>query len=96
MGQKDNRSIKVKYTFKVLAGLVFLSFVIVLLYWLFFVYEVRNIFAILLIIVFLVIPAFLSARTIPNEIRALIMIWKSDDPEALEKVLGDLREKERI
>lgn len=85
-----------KYTFKVLAGLTFLGFVFILLYWLFFVYEVRNIFAILLMIVFLVIPAFLSVRTIPTEIKALIMIWKSDDPKTLEKVLENLRERDRI
>lgn len=93
MSNRSIQSTKWKYTFKLLAGLIFFIVVLVLLYWLLFIYRVRNFLALAVILIFLVIPSIRSILTLPNEFRALKLIWQSDDPEALDKVLGDLREK---
>ena len=67
--------------------------VVGLVYWLLFVYEVRNWLGLAAIIFFLILPGMVSLRTIPNEIRALLLVWRSDDPAAAEQEIGDLRER---
>lgn len=84
---------KVKYTIRLILGLAFLFAVASLVYWLLFVYEVRNWLGLAAIIFFLILPGLASLRTIPNEVRALLLVWRSDDPAAVERELGDLRER---
>lgn len=93
---RNPRSIKLRYTLKLIAGLAFLIFAIWLSYWLIFEYRVRNILAFGAIILFLILPGILSMLKIPGEIIALIAIWRSDEPASLEKALGDLRERDEL
>lgn len=93
MSKQNTNTLKWKYTFKLIAGLIFLIAIIALLYWLLYIYEVRNFLGLIAIIIFLILPAVHSFLTLPNEFRALKLIWESDDPENLDKVIGDLREK---
>lgn len=85
--------VKLKYTLKLSAGLGFLVAVVGLVYWLLVVYDVRNWLGLTAIFFFLILPGLASLRTIPNEIRALAMIWRSEDPASVEQALEDLRER---
>jgi hypothetical protein len=75
-------------------GLAFLAAMIWLTYWLLFIYEVRNIIGLILIVVFLAIPCLIALLKIPWELRGLIAVLQSDDPASVDKALGDLRERE--
>lgn len=93
---RNPRSIKLRYTLKLIAGLAFLIFAIWLSYWLIFEYRVRNILGLGAMILFLIIPAVVAIATIPRELVALIAIWRSDEPASLEKAFGDLRERDEL
>jgi fatty acid desaturase len=94
MSTSKSGAIKTKYTLKLLAAVAFLCFAVWLSYWLLFEYRVRNLLGLLLIVVFLVIPSIMSALTIPREVIGLIAIWRSHDPAAVERTLGDIREQD--
>ncbi len=90
----STRSSKLWYTLKLMIGLAFLAFAVWLSYWLLFQYHVRNLVGLGAIILFLVIPSIIATFKIPREIRWLIAVWLSDDPEVLDKALGDIRERQ--
>ncbi len=69
---RSPRSIKVRYTLKLLAGFAFLAVAAWLSYWLLFEYQLRNIWGLGAIILFLVLPAIAAAFTIPRELVFLI------------------------
>ena len=85
---------KVRYSLKVILGLSFLCFAVWLSYWLIFDYGVRNLLGLIAIGIFLIIPSVLSALTIPREILALIVVWRSNDPERGSKAMEHIREQD--
>ncbi|MBU4400440.1 MAG: hypothetical protein KKE86_14030 [Planctomycetes bacterium] len=92
--RKSPTSVKLWCTLKLIAGLAFLAFAIWLTYWIFFVYELRNIIGIAFVIIFLGIPSVTALFKIPGELMILFAIWRSDDPDTLDKMAGDLRERD--
>ena len=92
--RKSPTSVKLWCTLKLIAGLAFLAFAIWLTYWFFFVYELRNIIGVALAIIFLGIPSVIGLFKIPGELIILFAIWRSDDPATLDKMAGDLRERD--
>lgn len=93
---RSSLATKVRYTIKVALGLSFLAAVAWFIYWLLGVEQIRNPFVLLLITLFLSIPLLLSIRKLPNELRALLTVWRSKDPQAVEDLLGDLREQDHL
>lgn len=94
--KRSATSIKVRYAIKLAIGLAFLAAVMALIYWLLFVYQVRNLVGLALIIVFLIMPSLVALLRIPWEIRGLIAVLRSDDPAALDNALGDVRERRSV
>lgn len=88
--------IRVKYTLKFLVGLAFVTGIVYLGYWLVAEYEVRNTLALIAIGIFIVIPAIKVVFSLPGELRVLYLVWSSDDPETIERLAGDLRERDRL
>ncbi|MBY6203795.1 hypothetical protein [Halomonas denitrificans] len=87
---------KLKYTLKFLLGIIFVLGVVALLYWLFAIYQVSNWLAILAIALFLVLPLLKVMFSLPGEIMMLYHILRSDNPEELEKIAGDMRERDQL
>ncbi|WP_376697587.1 hypothetical protein [Wenzhouxiangella sp. EGI_FJ10305] len=87
---------KLKYTLKFLFGTLFILGVIALLYWLFAIYQVSNWIAILAIGLFLVLPLIKVLLSLPGEIIMLYNILRSDNPEQLERLAGDMRERDQL
>lgn len=87
---------KLKYTVKFLLAILFLVGVVALLYWLFAIYRVSNWLALLAIGVFLVLPLIKVLLSLPGEFIALYNILRSDNPEEVEKLAGDMREKDQL
>jgi len=87
---------KLKYTLKFLFGMLFILGVVALLYWLFAIYQVSNWLAVLAIGVFLVLPLLKVLLSLPGEILMLYNILRSDNPEELERLAGDMRERDQL
>jgi len=93
---EDVMNTKFKYTLKFLFGMLFVFAVISFLYWLFAIYQVSNWLAVFAILVFLVLPLIKVLFSLPGEIIILYQILRSDNPEELEKLAGDLRERDQL
>lgn len=85
-----------KYTLKFLTSVIIVGAIIYFGYWLLIDYQVRNIFALIAIGIFIIIPAIKVLLSLPNEINVLYLIWTSDNPEMVEKLAGDLRERDQL
>ena len=85
--------VKVVYTLMLVAGLTFLLGVAWLMYWLLFLYQVRNLAGIGAIVLFLGIPLLSSLFKIPAVLSLLVAIWRADDPASLERDIGYVRER---
>lgn len=88
--------IKEKYTLKFILGFGIAFAIGYLIYWLLAVYKVYNIFALAAILIFLVLPFVKVIFTIPNELKILKAIWASDNPEEIEEIAAQLRERDRL
>ena len=94
--QKSNTKIRIRYIGSFAFGVVFLVGVAGLIYWLLVIKEVRNLLALLAIFVFLVLPWFKALFTLPNEIRGMLIVLRSDDPAQDAEVMAMLREREML
>ena len=88
--------VRLRYTLRLVAGLAFLVFATWLTFWLLFEYRLRNLFAIGAIIVFLAIPCVIAILKVPGELVVLVAMWQSDDPATLDRLLGDMRERDEL
>ncbi len=82
---------KIWCTIKFVLGFAFVASMVWLTYWLLFVYQARNIYAIIAIVLFLAFPCLISLLKIPIEISRLMAIWRSDDPASLDKAIQQIR-----
>lgn len=87
---------RTKYTLKLITGAIIVGAIIYLGYWLLFDYQVRNTFALIAIGIFIIIPGIKVLLVLPNELKILYLIWTSDNPEMVEKIAGDLRERDQL
>ena len=88
--------IRAKYTLKFITGVIIVGAIIYFGYWLLFEYQVRNTLALIAIGIFIIIPAIKVLFTLPNEINILYLVWTSDNPEMVEELAGDLRERDQL
>ena len=85
--------IKEKYTFKLLFGIIFVAAIAYFGYWLLAVYKVENVFGMIAIGLFVILPLIKVIFTLPRELRLLILVWSSDNPEEIVEGTDKLREK---
>ncbi|MHC4404155.1 MAG: hypothetical protein ACYTG0_31255 [Planctomycetota bacterium] len=88
--------VRLRYTLKLVGGLAFLVTAMWLTYWLLFEYRVRNVLGMAAVVVLLGIPCIIAILKVPGELIALVAIWRSDDPATLDRVLGDMRERDEL
>lgn len=81
---------------KFLLGLLFLVVIVYFAYWLLAVYKIENVIGQIAIGIFVIISLLKSIFTLPNELRLLVQIWLSDNPEEIEEVAAQLRERGRL
>jgi hypothetical protein len=84
---------KLGYTVRAMVGLAFIVGVAWLIYWLVIEYQVRNLFGLAAILVFLVVPCLLALLTVPAELVALFLVWQSKDPKRTDEELAEIRER---
>lgn len=89
-------NVKAKYTVKFLFGVAFLVGVVALIYWLLAIYKVSNWLGLAAIGVFLILPLINALFSLPGECIVLYKILTSNNPAELEKLAGDLRERDLL
>jgi len=85
-------SVRIRYTVKFMIGLLLLLGIIYFTYWLLDVYRVRNAFGLMAMGVFIGIPLLASIARIPAEVKILYLVWRSENPEEIERAAADLRD----
>jgi len=87
-----HKRMKVKFLF----GVAFLVGVVALIYWLLAIYKVSNWLGLAAIGVFLILPLINALFSLPGECIVLYKILTSNNPAELEKLAGDLRERDLL
>ena len=84
---------KVRYSLKFVVGIIFVILIVSLAYWL--MHAFNNIIVQSLIGIFIGLPLLKTLITLPNEIRILWLVWRSDreDIEEIEEWAASLRER---
>lgn len=84
---------KVKYTVRLLFGILLVGAIAYFGYWLLAVYKVENVIGQIAIGLLIVLPLIKTLFTLPRELRLLVLVWASDNPEETVEGTDRLREK---
>lgn len=86
-------NIKARYALKLLFGLLFVVAIAYFGYWLLAVYKVENVIGQIAIVIFITLPLLKTILSLPGELRMLILVCTSNNPEEIEEAAAQLRDR---